>query len=32
MPEGITSLYELNPAELTAGFSQAIQNLQENGF
>lgn len=32
MPEGITSLYELNPTELTAGFSQAIQNLQENGF
>lgn len=32
MPEGITSLYELNPTELTSGFSQAIQNLQENGF
>ena len=32
MPEGITNLYELNPAELTAGFSQAIQNLEENGF
>ena len=32
MPEGITKLSELNPTELTAGFSQAIQNLQENGF
>lgn len=32
MPEGITNLYELNSTELTSGFSQAIQNLQENGI